>query len=112
MMLTNSWFYLAIAIFFGVLGTVSMKLSQGLKKWKPSVSLAIFYVISFIALTLAIKGIDMSIVYAIWSGVGTVLVAVIGFFIFKEPVTLRKIISLLLIVIGVLGIHLNNATFS
>jgi len=112
MTITQSWFCLAMAIFFGVLGTVSMKLSQGLKKWKPSVSLAIFYIISFIALTLAIKGIDMSIVYAIWSGMGTVLVAIIGFFIFKEPITLRKIISLLLIVVGVFGIHLNNATFS
>ncbi|MBV8802302.1 MAG: multidrug efflux SMR transporter [Gammaproteobacteria bacterium] len=110
MTLTSSWFFLAIAILFGVLGTVSMKLSQGLKKWKPFVSLAIFYVISFIALTLAIKGIDMSIVYAIWSGVGTVLVAIIGFFIFNEPITFRKIISLLLIVIGVLGIHLNNVS--
>jgi small multidrug resistance pump len=109
MILANSWFYLGIAIFFGVLGTVSMKLSQGLKKWKPSVSLAFFYVISFVALTLAIKGIDMSIVYAIWSGIGTVLVAIIGFFVFKEPMTPRKLISLLLVVIGVLGIHLNNA---
>jgi small multidrug resistance pump len=109
--MTNYWFYLGTAIFFGVLGTVSMKLSQGLKKWKPSVGLVVFYVISFIALTLAIKGIDMSIVYAIWSGVGTVLVAIIGFFIFKEPITTRKIISLLLVVLGVLGIHLNNASF-
>jgi small multidrug resistance pump len=112
MFLTNSWCDLLIAIFFGVLGTVSMKLSRGLKKWKPSVGLAVFYFISFIALTLAIKGIDMSIVYAIWSGVGTILVAIIGVLVFKESVSLRKLISLFLVVMGVIGIHLNNASFN
>lgn len=104
-----SWWYLVVAIFFGVLGTVSMKLSHGLKKWKPSVCLALFYCISFIALTMAIQGIDVSIVYAIWSGVGTILVAVIGVLIFDESVSLNKVISLLLVVIGVIGIHLANA---
>lgn len=111
MIFTNSWLCLSIAIFFGVLGTVSMKLSHGLKKWKPSLSLVVFYLISFVSLTLAIKGIDMSIVYAIWSGIGTVLVAIIGVLIFKESVSFRKLISLLLVVIGVIGIHLNNASF-
>jgi small multidrug resistance pump len=110
MIFTESWLYLSIAIFFGVLGTVSMKLSHGLKKWRPSVSLVIFYFISFVALTLAIQGIDMSIVYAIWSGVGTILVAIIGVLIFKESVSIRKLISLCLVVIGVIGIHLTNAT--
>lgn len=112
MMLMNSWCYLLIAIFFGVLGTVSMKLSRGLKKWKPSVSLVIFYFISFTSLTLAIQGMDMSIVYAIWSGVGTILVAIIGVLVFKESVSVRKLISLCLVVLGVIGIHLNNASFS
>jgi small multidrug resistance pump len=111
MIFTESWIYLLIAIFFGVLGTVSMKLSHGLSKWKPSVSLVVFYFISFVSLTLAIKGIDMSIVYAIWSGVGTVLVAIIGVLIFRESVSLRKLISLFLVVMGVIGIHLNNASF-
>jgi len=112
MMLSDSWICLLIAIFFGVLGTVSMKLSEGLKKLKPSVSLVIFYFFSFFALTLAIKGIDLSIVYAVWSGVGTVFVAIIGVFMFKESISLRKIVSLLLVVAGVIGIHLTNASFS
>lgn len=78
----ESWFYLLVAIPFGVLGTISMKLSNGLKKWKPSLCLFCFYLISFAALTMALQGIDMSIVYAIWSAVGTVLVALIGIVIF------------------------------
>ncbi len=109
MVIPESWVYLLIAIPFGVLGTISMKLSHGLKKWKPSVSLLIFYLISFIALTLAIQGIDISIVYAVWSGVGTVLVAIIGVLLFEESISIRKVISLMLVVLGVLGIHLANA---
>jgi len=105
----NSWWYLIIAIPFGVLGTVSMKLSDGLKKWKPSVCLAIFYIISFVALTLAIQGMDMSMVYAIWSGIGTILIAIIGAFIFEESMSFIKVISIMCIVIGVMGIHLANA---
>lgn len=104
----DSWWYLIIAIFFGVLGTISMKLSHGLKKWKPSFSLVIFYMISFVALTLAIRGMDVSMIYAIWSGVGTILIAIISIFIFEESMSLIKIMSILCIVIGVLGMHLPN----
>jgi len=109
--LSTSWIFLSIAITFGVLGTVSMKLSQGLKKLKPVMCLILFYLISFIALTLSLEGIDLSIVYAVWSGIGTILVAIIGFFIFNERITIQKIISLSFIIIGVLGIHLTNASF-
>jgi small multidrug resistance pump len=99
---------LTVAILFGVLGTVSMKLSEGLQKLKPSICLFIFYVISFIALTMAVQGVDVSIVYAVWSGVGTVLVAVIGVLVFQEYISVVKVISLLFIVVGVLGINLAN----
>jgi small multidrug resistance pump len=108
-MLAASWCYLLVAIFCGVLGTISMKLSQGFKKLTPSVWLALFYFISFIALTLALKHLDMSFVYAIWSGVGTVMVAIAGVVFFHETLNARKILSLMLIVIGVIGIHLGNA---
>lgn len=107
-LLADSWISLAIAIVFGVLGTISMKLSHGLQKVKPTIYLAIFYTISFIALTFAMKHIELSVVYAVWSGVGTVLVATIGIFYFHESVSLRKIIFLALIVIGVIGIHLSD----
>lgn len=106
---SESWMYLSIAIAFGVLGTTSMKLSHGLKKWKPSVCLILFYLFSFTALTLALEGIDMSIVYAVWSGIGTVIIAFIGYFVFEEKISFKKILSLLLIVLGVCGIHLTNA---
>lgn len=102
----ESWIYLFIAIPLGVLGTVSLKLSNGLQNWKPTVCIFIFYTLSFVALTLAIQTIPVSMIYAIWSGVGTFMVSIIGIVAFKESVSTKKVVSLLLIIIGVVGIHL------
>lgn len=107
-LIADSWISLSIAIVFGVLGTISMKLSHGLQKLKPALFTALFYTISFIALTFAMKYLDLSVVYAVWSGVGTLLVASIGILYFNESISIKKVIFLLLIVIGVIGIHLNN----
>lgn len=111
MLIFDGWISLVIAILFGVLGTISMKLSHGLTKLKPSIYLSIFYIISFIALTFAMKYIALSVVYAVWSGVGTVLVATIGILYFNETASLKKILFLLFIIVGVIGIHLGD-TFS
>ncbi len=111
MYIARYWIYLIVAILFGVLGTTSMKLSKGLKHVKPSVCLLIFYLISFAALTFAIKGMPMSMVYALWSGIGTLFVAIIGIVVFSESITLQKVISLTLIVSGVFGIYLTDAHF-
>ncbi len=102
----HCWIFLTIAIFFGVFGTVCMKISSSLKKWKPVVSLCFFYLVSFIALTFAIQGIEIGIVYAIWSGIGTILIAIIGYMLFDEGMTKIKILSIMLIVMGVLGMNL------
>ncbi|HEX4044496.1 MAG TPA: multidrug efflux SMR transporter [Gammaproteobacteria bacterium] len=102
----NGWLCLSIAILFGVLGTSALKLSHGLTKIKPVLCLSVFYSISFTALTFAMKYIELSVVYAIWSGVGTALVAFIGILHFKESVSVKKIGFLTLIIVGVIGIHL------
>lgn len=106
---TASWICLLIAIVFGVCGTVCMKLSDGFQKLKPSLYLILFYTISFAALTLAVQGVDIGIVYAVWSGIGTILVAIIGVVLFHEYISVKKVISLLFVVIGVVGINLSNA---
>jgi small multidrug resistance pump len=101
-----SWVYLILAIITEVIGTTNMKLSQGFSKTIPSILVFVFYIISFAFLTLALKKLDISITYAIWSGVGTALITAIGFLYFKEPVTAIKIGSIALIVIGVVGLAL------
>jgi small multidrug resistance pump len=103
-----SWFYLILAIVLEIMGTISMKLSQGFTKTWPSILIFVFYGLSFGVLTLALKKIDISIAYAIWSGLGTALIAAIGFFWFKEPAGALKIASIALIIMGVVGLNLGG----
>jgi len=99
------WLALGGAIVLEVAGTTSMKLSQGFSRPLPSLLLFVFYGMSFTQMTFAVKKIDMSVSYAIWSGVGTALIALIGFGWFKEPLTTLKIVSIVLIVAGVFGLN-------
>lgn len=105
----NGWFYLVVAILFEIAGTTSMKLSDGFTRFTPSVLIFVFYAVSFFSLTLCLRHMDVSVAYAVWSGLGTALIAGIGFFWFKEPLTALKILSLLLIIVGVVGLNLSGA---
>jgi small multidrug resistance pump len=103
-----TWLYLVLAILLEVSGTTCMKLSEGFTRIVPSILLFVFYILSFGMLTLALKKIDVSLAYAVWSGVGTALIATIGVLWFKEPATAMKLISLGLIIIGVVGLNLSG----
>ena len=74
----QSWLYLAGAILLEVAGTSCMKLSEGFTKLIPSVLIFIFYGLSFVGLTIALKKIDVSIAYAVWAGIGTILVSFVN----------------------------------
>ncbi len=104
----QSWLYLTGAIILEVAGTSCMKFSEGFSKLIPSVLIFVFYGLSFVGLTIALKKIDVSITYAVWAGIGTALIAVIGILYFKEPLTLVKVISIFLIIIGVIGLSLGG----
>ncbi len=97
---------LAMAILFEVLGTTSMKLSYGFSQLLPSIFIFVCYALSFACLTLCLKKMEMSVAYAIWSGLGTVLIAVVGIVIFKEQLSGLQIVSLGLIICGVVGLNL------
>jgi len=103
------WIFLVCAIALEVAGTTSMKLSEGFTRLVPSVALFVFYAASFVALTLALKRIELSVAYAVWSGLGTAIVAVIGFLWFREAITALKLLSIALIVAGVVGLNLGAA---
>ena len=100
------WYFLAGAIALEIAGTTSMKLSMGFTRPLFSVLLFVFYLGSILLLTLALKRIEVSVAYAIWSGVGTAAIAVIGILFFREGVGLAKIICLTMIVGGVIGLNL------
>jgi small multidrug resistance pump len=101
-----SWLFLLLAILLEVIGTTCMKLSQGFTRWLPSILIFIFYILSLAALNMALKRIDVSIAYAIWSGIGTALITTIGIVWFREPVTAVKLGSIALIIIGAVGLRL------
>ena len=105
-----AWLYLVLAILLEVAGTTCMKLSEGFSRVVPSILLFVFYTLSFSMLTLALKRIDVSIAYAVWSGVGTALIATIGLLWFKEPATAMKLVSLGLIILGVIGLNMSGGT--
>jgi small multidrug resistance pump len=104
-----SWLYLVLAIVLEVSGTTAMKLSQGFTKMWPSVLMCLFYGLSLSALTLALKRLEVSVAYAVWSGLGTALIATIGVLWMKEPINTLKILSLMLIILGVVGLHFSAA---
>jgi len=103
-----SWFYLLLAIGLEVSGTTCMKLSDGFVKPTPSILIFVFYTLSILSLTMAVKHLDISISYAVWSGLGTALIAVIGVAWFGEPLTSIKTLALALIIIGVVTVHLGS----
>ena len=100
------WIFLSVAILFEVAGITSLKLSRGFAEMWPSVGVFVFYICSAIAVILALRRLELSVAYAIWSGVGTALTATIGFVYFREPLTLIKLASLALVVAGVVGLSL------
>jgi small multidrug resistance pump len=103
-----SWIYLAAAILFEVAGTVSMKLSEGFTKTLPSVLIFVCYAICFSFVNLAIRSIDLGVAYTVWAGVGTALVAIIGFLYFGEPANALKLGSIALVIVGVIGLKLST----
>ena len=100
------WILLSAAILLEVAGITAMKLSRGFAELIPSVAVPVFYVLSAAAVIMALKRLDLSVTYAICSGVGTALAAMIGIAYFREPLTLFKMASLLLVVLGVIGLTL------
>lgn len=99
-----AWFYLMLAIFAEVVGTTSMKLSHGFANLKPSIFIFIFYLLSLIFLSKSLRRLDIGFAYAIWSGVGTLLIFFIGILWFQEPITMLKAFSVFCIIAGVLGL--------
>jgi small multidrug resistance pump len=102
------WLLLTFAILLEVAGTTSMKLANGFEHRLPSILVFVFYALSFTMMVLALKKLELSIAYAIWAGAGTALIAIIGVVWFGEPVTAVKVGSLVLIVVGVVGLQMSS----
>lgn len=100
-----AWFYLLLAILLEVAAAVAMKLSYGFDSILASILIFIFYGLCLVAFTLALREIELGIAYAVSSGLGTALVAIVGIFEFSESTSIAKIICILLIIIGIIGLR-------
>lgn len=94
------WMILLFAILLEVAGTTSMKISDEFTKLAPSVMIYVFYGLSFYVFPMSLKRIDLSTSYAVWSGLGTVLTCLIGYFCFSDTMNMRKIVALTSIILG------------
>lgn len=103
------WVLLAITILSELGGSTCMKLSNGFTNLPASILTFVFQGISFSIFILALKHFDLSFIYAIWAGIGILLVSIIGMTFFKEPVSSLKIISILIIVVGVVMLNLSES---
>ncbi|QJT00949.1 MULTISPECIES: DMT family transporter [Streptomyces] len=100
---------LAGAIAAEVAATTAMKYSDGFSRLWPSLLTASGYVVSFLLLAQTLKTVGIGTAYAIWAGVGTAVIAVIGLALFGESLTPTKAVGILLIVGGVVVLNLGGA---
>jgi len=102
-----NWVYLLSAIVLEVGGTLSLKLSDGLMKRGPVLLMILLYGLSFFAFSHALKHMEVGTAYAIFSALRTALMASVGILWFNEPATVLKIVSLVMIIVGVIGLNVN-----
>lgn len=102
--------FLAVAIIAEVIGTSALKASNGFTVWQPSLVVVLAYGISFYCLALALRTIPVGIAYAIWSGVGVVLISAVGWIVYRQRLDAAAIVGIGLIIAGVAVIQLLSST--
>ena len=102
--------YLFFAVVAETIGTTALQASQQFTRLGPTIIVVLAYVMAFLLLGLALKYIPVGIAYAIWSGLGIVLIAAIGYLAFDQRLDLPAILGMALILAGILVIHLFSAT--
>jgi small multidrug resistance pump len=99
--MVKNWLFLGIAILSEVIATSSLKASDGFSRLWPSLVVILGYGISFYCLALTLRVIPMGVVYAIWSGIGIVLITLVGWFVFNQKLDLPAVLGIGLIAAGV-----------
>lgn len=108
----KTYLFLLIAIVFEIIATSSLKASEQFSKFWPSVITVIGYAAAFYFLSLSLDKLNLGVAYAIWSGVGIVIISIVGLLLFKQKMDLPAIIGVGLIICGVVVINLFSKTAS
>lgn len=101
------WAWLAATIALEITGTTMMKLSYGFTVLWPSIAAFLCYAGTVVGLIMALRELPLSVAYAVWAGAGTAITALIGITWFDEPAPAAKLLSLLLVLIGIVGLQLS-----
>jgi len=104
-----AWIYLSAAIATEVVGTVFLRFTDGFTRPAPSILVVATYAASLWLTALALRELEISLAYAVWAGVGTAAVAVIGMAAMGESVNALKLASIALVIGGVVGLNLSGA---
>ncbi|MEE1610477.1 DMT family transporter [Microvirga sp. CF3016] len=105
-----NYVYLFAAIVSEVVATSALKAAEGFTRFWPSVIVLVGYGVAFYCLSLTMRTIPIGIAYAIWSGVGIVLIALVGVLLYRQPLDAPALIGMALILAGVLVINLFSKT--
>lgn len=108
----QQWVLLAVAIVSEVIATSCLKAAEGFTRLWPSVVVVVGYVLAFYFLSLTLRTIPVGVAYAIWSGVGVVLIALSGWLFLGQSLDLPAMIGLALIVAGVAVINVFSQSVS
>ena len=100
------WLLLIIAGLFEVWWAIGLKYTEGFTKLMPSIVTIVGMIASFYFLSLSIKNIPLGTAYAIWTGIGTVGTIIFGIIVFKEPIDITRIICIVFIIVGIVGLKL------
>jgi small multidrug resistance pump len=104
-----NWVYLGAAILAEVAGTTALKATEGFTKIGPSLIVVLGYGAAFFLLSLTLRTIPVGIAYAIWSGLGIVLISITGWFFYKQALDGPAMIGIALIIAGVIVLNLSSS---
>ena len=96
------WLFLCVAIIAEVAATSALKAAEGFTRLAPSLIVIVGYAIAFYFLSLTLRSIPVGVVYAIWSGVGIVLITLVGWVLFRQALDIPALLGIGLIVAGVI----------
>ncbi|MFH0258580.1 DMT family transporter [Vibrio rumoiensis] len=106
----KQWLFLGAAIISEVIATSAMKSSEGFTKLVPSIVVVLGYITAFYFLSLTLKTIPVGIAYAIWAGLGIVLIAVVGWIVHGQKLDIPAMFGMALILLGVVVINIFSKT--
>jgi len=102
----QNWLFLSVAIVAEVIATTALKSSEGFSRPLPSIIVVVGYLIAFYFLSLTLKTIPVGVAYAVWSGVGLMLIALVSWWLYGQKLDLATIAGMSMIMAGILVINL------